>query len=181
MPITPSAFCIWLTGLSGAGKSTTALALHQALRSAGHVVTVVDGDELRCGLSIGLGFSKADRHANVLRAAATARDIVTSGGIAVCALISPYRDARADAQRLIGSDRFIEVFVDTPLAVCEARDPKNLYGRCRRGEVQSVSGIDDPYELPLEPDLVLRTEHSTAVENVSLVMALLIERKLISR
>src|SRR5687767_706190 len=121
-------FCIWLTGLSGAGKSTTALALSQVFRSAGRAVTLLDGDELRCGLSRGLGFSEVDRHANVLCAAGAAKEILTSGGIAVCALISPYRYARADARHLIGPDHFIEVFVDTPLAVCEAREPKGLYG-----------------------------------------------------
>jgi adenylylsulfate kinase len=112
------------------------------------------------------------------RAARMAKDIVSDGGIAVCALISPYRDAREDARRLVGPSRFLEVFVNTPLAVCEARDPKGLYRRYRRGELQGVSGIDDPYEPPEAPDLILATERSPA-ENVALVTAVLDRRKLI--
>jgi len=170
--------CIWLTGLSGAGKSTIALALSETLGRAGYASKIIDGDELRRGPSSGLGFSRMDRYANVLRAAHMAKDIVSDGGIAVCALISPYRDAREDARRLVGPSRFLEVFVNTPLAVCEARDPKGLYRRYRLGELQGVSGIDDPYEPPEAPDLILATEQSPA-ENVALVTAVLDRRKLI--
>ncbi len=140
-------------------------------------MTVLDGDSLRGAASAGLGFSKEDRDTNVLRAAAAARAIVARGAIAVCALISPYRDTRAAARRLIGDDRFVEVFVDTPLAVCEARDPKGVYSRYRRGEVHAISGIDDPYEVPLHPDLVLETESHTPAENVHRVLDLLAGRE----
>jgi adenylyl-sulfate kinase len=147
--------CIWLTGLSGSGKSTIAAAVARRLATMGRAATVIDGDELRQGISADLGFSRADRDTNVLRAAAIARDAVERGEIVLCALISPYAMARAQARHIIGADRFVEVFLDTPLSVCEARDPKGLYALARRGLVREFTGIGAPYEPPLSPDLVL--------------------------
>ena len=168
--------CVWLTGLSGAGKSTTAVALAAALQQSGCVVTLLDGDVLRAADPTCLGFSKADRDRNVLRAARQAVAAVRRGEIAICALISPYRDARAAARQLIGIDRFVEVFVDTPLAICETRDPKGLYDRRSRGEVRALTGIDDPYETPLDADVVLDTCSATLDDNVNRLMVLLAER-----
>jgi sulfate adenylyltransferase len=171
--------CVWLTGLSGAGKSTTAFALYDHLVNAGYAAEVIDGDSLRRATIRPLGFSKADRDANVCHAATTACNIANRGAIAVCALISPYRDARATARRIVGAHRFVEVFVDTPLAVCEARDPKGLYRRWRRGEVQKVTGLDDPYEPPFAPELVLFTELCKPADNVKRVIELLIKRRMV--
>jgi sulfate adenylyltransferase len=166
--------CVWLTGLSGAGKSTIGRSLVERLSLAGVGARLLDGDELRSSLSRDLGFSKTDRDIHVMRVAALARTCIDHGDIAVCALISPYRDARAQARGLVGSDRFIEVFVDTPLDVCEQRDHKQLYSRARRGEVTQMTGVSDPYESPIAPDLVLTPD---AVEsNVERVLRLLADR-----
>ena len=165
--------CIWLTGLSGAGKSTIAEALAGALREAGHTVAIIDGDALRQGPSRGLGFSKQDRDANVLRAASLAREGVARGDMAVCALISPYRDTRDAVRRSLGAGNFIEVFVDAPIDVCEARDPKGLYARYRRGEISGISGIDDPYEPPLTAELVVDTASRTVAESVTMILTYL--------
>jgi adenylyl-sulfate kinase len=147
--------CIWLTGLSGAGKSATAAAVARRLAMMGRPTTIIDGDVLRRSISVDLGFSAADRDTNVLRAAALARQAIEAGEIALCALISPYAAARARARVIVGDGRFIEVFVDTPLAACEARDAKGLYALARRGLLRDFTGIDAPYEPPLSPDLVL--------------------------
>ena len=146
-------FCIWLTGLPAAGKTTIAEALQNELEKRGRLVTMLDGDgAMRQRLSTELGFSKEDRDMNVLRAGFVAAEIVKHGGIAICALVSPYADARTSVREMIGS-RFVEVYVQTPLAVCEKRDPKGLYRRARAGELRHMTGIDDPYEKP-EPNLV---------------------------
>lgn len=151
-------FCVWLTGLSGAGKSTVARALEARLTARGRVVTVLDGDVVRTHLSQGLGFSKADRDTNVRRIGFVASEIVRHGGAVVCAVVSPYRETREEVRRLIGSSgTFVEVFVDTPLEVCEARDTKGLYARARRGEIKGLTGVDDPYEPPASPELILHT------------------------
>jgi adenylyl-sulfate kinase len=131
---------------------------------------VLDGDEMRRTLSADLGFSKDDRDANVLRVAALARRLVGEGRIVICSLISPYRLAREQARLLIGSGRFVEVFVDTPLSVCEMRDPKGLYARARRGSLGCLTGIDDPYEPPLHPDMVLTTTDCTVEQNVERIL-----------
>jgi sulfate adenylyltransferase len=171
--------CIWLTGLSGAGKSTTARALAELLRGCGREVTVLDGDELRARRSTSLGFSRSDRDANVLRAAALAREVLARGGIAICALISPYRSAREGARALVGRDAFVEVFVDTPLAVCEQRDPKGLYVRARAGSLPGFTGIDDPYEPPLAPEVTLDTTCADPMESARSLVRLLVERGLL--
>ncbi|MDX2137902.1 MAG: bifunctional sulfate adenylyltransferase/adenylylsulfate kinase [Chloroflexota bacterium] len=167
--------CIWFTGLSGAGKSTTAEILTALLMERGRQVTVLDGDVIRTHLSKGLGFSKEDRDTNVLRIGFVASEIVRHGGAVICAAISPYRATRDQVRALVGSDRFIEVFVDTPLGVCEARDTKGMYARARRGEITGFTGIDDPYEAPFSPELTLDTVQTSAEENAQLIVSWLAE------
>jgi adenylylsulfate kinase len=147
---------VWLTGLSGAGKTTLAQRLEPALRAAGHRVEVLDGDRVREHLSRGLGFSREDRDTNIRRIGFVANLLANHGVIAVVSAISPYRDVRREV--LGASPRALEVFVDAPLEVVEARDVKGLYARARAGEVKRFTGVDDPYEPPLEPDLHLRTD-----------------------
>lgn len=168
--------CVWFTGLSGAGKSTTANALTGMLLECGRQVTVLDGDVVRTHLSRGLGFSKDDRDANVLRIGFVASEIVRHGGIAVCAAVSPYRNARDRVRGLIGAEQFVEVFVDAPLDVCEARDAKGMYAKARRGEITGFTGIDDPYETPLRPELVLDAVCYKPGYNARRVLAVLAER-----
>lgn len=149
--------CVWFTGLSGSGKSTTAEVLTVLLMERGRQVSVLDGDVVRTHLSKGLGFTKQDRDANILRMGFVASEIVRAGGAVVCAAVSPYAATRDAVRDMIGADRFVEVFVNTPLDVCEKRDTKGLYAKARRGEITRFTGIDDPYETPLRPDLELET------------------------
>jgi sulfate adenylyltransferase len=162
--------CIWFTGLSGAGKSTTADALVTFLQARGRAVTVLDGDVVRTHLSAGLGFGREDRDTNVRRVGYVAGEVVRHGGLAVAALVSPYRSTRDEVRQLIGADAFVEVFVDTPLAVVEQRDVKGWYAKARAGEVRDLTGVDDPYEPPLHPDLILRTIDTTPEANARRVI-----------
>ncbi len=157
--------CIWFTGLSGSGKSTTADVLSTLLMQHGRQVTVLDGDVVRTHLSKGLGFSREDRDTNILRIGFVASEIVRHGGIAVCAAISPYRAARQSVRNMVGDGRFVEVFVDTPLEVCERRDSKGMYAKARAGEIVGFTGIDDPYEPPASPEITLDTVAQTAESN----------------
>lgn len=171
--------CIWFTGLSGAGKSTTADILTVLLQEAGRQITVLDGDVVRTHLSKGLGFSREDRDTNIRRIGYVAAEIVRHGGVAICAAVSPYRATRNDVRNLVGKDRFIEVFVDTPLEVCEQRDVKGMYAAARRGEIKGFTGIDDPYEAPQHPELTLNTVTHTPEENARLILAYLIQAGLV--
>ena len=155
---------VWFTGLSGSGKSTVATELERLLVAAGQAAYVLDGDNLRHGLNADLGFSAADRDENVRRVAEVARLFADAGIVALVPLISPYRDARDRARRAheVAGLRFVEVFVDTPIEICEARDPKGLYRKARAGEITGFTGIDDPYEAPLHPELVVRPEDGDA-------------------
>ena len=157
--------CVWFTGLSGAGKSTTAEVLTTLLMEQGRQVTVLDGDIVRTHLSKGLGFSKEDRDINIRRIGYVASEIVRHGGAVVCAAVSPYRATRADVRNMIGDGKFIEVFVDTPLEVCEQRDTKGMYAKARRGEIKDFTGIDDPYEAPEHPEIRLDTVTRSAESN----------------
>lgn len=168
--------CIWLTGLSGAGKSTTARVLTSRLLERGRPVTILDGDVVRTHLSKGLGFSRDDRNTNILRIGFVASEITRHNGIAICATVSPYRDARNEARKMIGAEQFIEIFVDTPIEVCEQRDDKGLYARARRGEIKGFTGIDDPYEAPVNAPLVLHTIDVSPEENVDKIVAYLEEQ-----
>ncbi len=167
--------CIWLTGLSGAGKSTTAAVLTVLLQQHGRQVTLLDGDVMRTHLSQELGFGKEDRNTNVRRMGYVAAEIVRHGGVAVCAAVSPYRDMRNYVRSIVGQDHYVEVFVDTPLEICEARDTKGLYQRARRGEIQEFTGIDDPYEPPQHPELRLETIEHSAEDNARKISDLLLD------
>ena len=145
---------LWFTGYSGAGKTTLANALEMALHVQGMHTYLVDGDNIRHGLSRDLGFSAEDRSENIRRIAEVARLMVDAGLIVLSAFISPFRSDRAMARGIIGPERFSEVFVDTPLHVCEARDVKGLYRKARGGLIRNMTGVDSPYEAPLDPDYV---------------------------
>lgn len=168
-------FCIWFTGLSGAGKSTIAKRLVNMLNEYGRNPTVLDGDVVRTHLSKGLGFSKEDRDTNILRISFVAGEIVRHTGTVVCAAISPYRQARREARKMVPEGHFIEVFVDTPLDVCEERDVKGLYARARSGEIKNFTGIDDPYEAPIEPEVYLKTVGVAPKENARKIIDYLIK------
>ena len=168
--------CLWLTGLSGAGKSTTAGVLMELLLEHGRRVTMLDGDVVRTYLSQGLGFSKEDRDTNIRRIGFVAAEIVRHGGLVICAAVSPYRATRDEVRRLVGADQFLEVFVDTPLAVCEDRDVKGMYAKARRGELKDFTGIDDPYEPPLAPEIALETVTQTPEDNAQLLLQEVIRR-----
>jgi len=168
--------CIWFTGLSGAGKSTIANALTSLLLERGRQPTVLDGDVVRTHLSKGLGFSKEDRDTNILRIGFVAGEITRHNGTVICAAISPYRAARNEARKMVGDEHFVEVFVDTPIELCEQRDVKGLYARARRGEIKGFTGIDDPYEAPLNAEITLETATVTPEENARRIIALLESR-----
>jgi adenylylsulfate kinase len=155
----------WLTGLSGAGKSTIADAVDRGLTEAGRSTMVLDGDNLRQGLNRDLGFTAADRVENIRRAAEAARLMADAGLVVIVSLISPFRAERAAARAIAGDIPFLEVFIDTPLAVCEARDPKGLYDRARAGKIPNFTGISAPYEAPDAPDLALQTRNQAVMES----------------
>lgn len=164
---------VWLTGLSGAGKSTIANALERALNRQGKRTYILDGDNIRQGLNRDLGFSDADRAENIRRVAQVARLFVDAGVIVVVAFISPFRAERQAARELFAPGDFLEVFVDVPLAIAEERDPKGLYRKARTGELRQFTGIDSPYEPPLAAELVLPTVQLTPQECVQRICALL--------
>ncbi|HLU11418.1 MAG TPA: adenylyl-sulfate kinase, partial [Oceanobacillus sp.] len=149
--------CVWFTGLSGAGKSTTAEVLQLLLLEYGRRATMLDGDVVRTHLSKGLGFSKEDRDTNIRRIGFVAAEIVKHGGLVICAAVSPYRAIREEVRSMVGEDQFVEVYVNTPLEECERRDTKGMYAKARRGEIKDFTGIDDPYEEPLNPEIVIDT------------------------
>jgi sulfate adenylyltransferase len=169
-------FCIWFTGLSGSGKSTTAEVLTSLLLEHGRQITVLDGDVVRTHLSKGLGFSPEDRDTNILRIGFVAGEIARHGGSVITAAISPYRATRNESRKMVGEERFIEVFVDTPIEVCEARDVKGLYARARRGQITGFTGVDDPYEPPVNPEITLDTVNFTPEENARKIIDFLEER-----
>ena len=169
-------FCLWFTGLSGSGKSTTADILTIMLLEHGRQVTLLDGDVVRTHLSKGLGFSKEDRETNIRRIGFVASEVVRHGGGVICAAISPYRATRNECRSMIGSDRFCEIFVATPLQVCEDRDPKGMYALAREGKVKGFTGIDDPYEPPPNPEITIDTVNCSAEQNAERIVSYLIER-----
>jgi len=175
--------CLWFTGLSGSGKTTTAEALVPLLERHGRVVTMLDGDVVRTHLSRGLGFSREDRDENVRRVGFVAAEIVRHGGLVVCALVSPYRATRAEARAMVdaagGEGSFVEIHVDTPLEEVIARDVKGLYAASQRGEVQQMTGLSDPYEPPQAPEVRLETVGRTAAQNARDVLAYLKKRGLL--
>jgi sulfate adenylyltransferase len=174
-------FCLWFTGLSGSGKSTTADILTIMLLEHGRQMTILDGDVVRTHLSKGLGFSKEDRDINIRRIGFVAGEIVRHGGGVICAAVSPYRATRNECRAMAGADRFIEVFVDTPLDVCEERDPKGMYAQARSGAIRGFTGIDDPYEAPLTPEITLDTVRHSAEENAERILAYLMDQGFVLR
>ncbi|HEX8770656.1 MAG TPA: adenylyl-sulfate kinase [Acidimicrobiales bacterium] len=159
---------VWFTGLPSAGKTTLARAVEKRLVDGGRPVEVLDGDLVRTHLTRELGFSKEDRVENVRRVGFVADLLSRNGVIVLCSVISPYRDARDEVRRLHG-ERYFEVYVATPLDICAARDVKGLYARQRAGEVTGLTGVDDPYEPPLHPDLVVPTQTQSVEESVEIV------------
>jgi len=164
---------LWLTGLSAAGKSTLAFALERALHERGRACYVLDGDNVRHGLNRNLGFSPADRSENIRRIAEVARLMNDAGLIVITAFISPWRADRAAARQIIGAASFLEVHVSTPLAVCEARDPKGFYGQARRGKLADFTGVSSPYEAPEQADLSIDTTQLSLADAVDQLLQLL--------
>lgn len=174
-PLHRQGVCIWFTGLANSGKSSNAYVLTSLLLEYGRQVTLLDGDVVRTNFSQELGFSKEDRDANVRRMGFLAAEIVRHGGIAICAAVSPYRTTRNYIRSMVG-ENYVEVFVDTPIEVCEQRDSKGLYAKARRGEIKGFTGIDDPYEPPQHPEFVLDTINQSAEENAHSILDYLIQR-----
>jgi len=168
--------CVWFTGLPKSGKSTIAEILTVLLMERGLRVTLLDGDVVRTHLSRGLGFSKEDRDTNILRIGFVAAEILKHRGAVICAAVSPYRATRDHVRAMVGDDRFILVYVKTPLEICEQRDTKMLYARARKGEIKGVTGIDDPYEKPIAPEIVLDTVGCTPEHNAHEILEYLVER-----
>ncbi len=170
---------VWLTGLSGAGKSTIARELETRLFALARLCCVLDGDNLRHGLCADLGFAPADRTENIRRASHVAALMADLGAIVVTAFVSPFRADRAAARELLGVD-MIETFVDAPLAACEQRDPKGLYKKARAGQIPEFTGVSSPFEPPDEPDVVLRSAERTPAECAEQLLAALRDRGVIS-
>jgi adenylyl-sulfate kinase len=163
----------WLTGLSGAGKTTIAREFEARVFNSGGVVVWLDGDTLRSGINSDLGFSKRDRSEHIRRTAEIAKLLNQSGALVVCSLISPFHEQRAQAKEIVGADSFVEVHVNASLEVCEQRDPHGLYAKARAGDVSQFTGIDARYEAPEEPRIVLNTESSSVTDCVDQLMELL--------
>lgn len=169
---TDKGFVLWFTGLSGAGKSTLAQALAAELRETGHRVEVLDGDEVRTNLCQGLGFSREDRDTNIARIGYVAGKLATHGVAVLVAAISPYREARDRVRESVPN--FVEVYVYAPLETVTARDPKGLYAKALAGEIAHFTGISDPYEPPLSPEVTVRTDRETIEESLGRVRAHLV-------
>lgn len=165
---------VWFTGLSGAGKTTISKLVEQHLRAAAYPVESLDGDIVRQNLTKGLGFSKEDRDENIRRIGFVAHLLSRNGVIVLVSAISPYREVRDEVRERIGD--FIEVYVNAPLKVCEQRDVKGLYAKARRGEIRGFTGIDDPYEAPLKPEVECRTDVEKATDSAGKVIAALVSR-----
>ena len=171
---------IWFTGLSGSGKSTVANQVAAHLHQSGRITYVLDGDNIRHGLNKNLGFSPEDRQENIQRIGEVAKLFADAGLITTTAFISPYRQDRDAVRDIMSPDRFIEVFVDCPLEVCENRDPKGLYKKARAGELKGFTGIDAPYEAPQSPELVVNTNELDIAGCTEQVIAYLMEHGLTS-
>lgn len=162
--------CIWFTGLSGSGKTTIAIALEKELHLKGILTQVLDGDNIRVGINNNLGFSESDRLENIRRIAEVTKLFVNCGVVTICCFVSPTEEIRAIAKSIIGADDFVEVFVNTPLAVCEQRDVKGLYAKARKGEIKDFTGISSPFEEPKNPAIILNTNEITVQESVTLIV-----------
>ena len=167
---------VWLTGLSGSGKSTIAVALERQLFASGRQVYLIDGDNLRHGLNAGLGFSAADRRENIRRAGEAAKLLAEAGQIVITAFISPFAADRDAVRAIMDPGRFVEVYVNAPVEVCKARDPKGLYARAERGEIKEFTGVSSPYDAPAHPEIELRTDQLSAVQAVDRLLEFLVPR-----
>lgn len=167
---------IWFTGLSGSGKSTVAIALERELHKRGLLCRILDGDNIRSGINNNLGFSEADRVENIRRIAEVGKLFIDSGIITIAAFISPNNDIREMASNIIGKEDFLEVFVNTPLEVCEERDVKGLYAKARKGEIKNFTGISAPFEAPEHPALLLDTSQLSLEESVNKLLELILPK-----
>ncbi len=177
--MTNKGFTLWFTGLSGAGKTTLARIVEAELRGRGHNVEVLDGDVVRTNLSKGLGFSKEDRDTNIRRIGFVCDLLSRNGVVAIAAAISPYRDLRDEVRQTIGS--FVEIYVKCPIDVLAERDVKGLYKKALAGEIKNFTGIDDPYEEPLSPEIIIETDIETAEQSAARILARLEELSLVAR
>lgn len=164
---------IWFTGLSGSGKSTLAVQLEAYLHEKGFATYLLDGDNIRSGLNKDLSFSDEGRVENIRRIGEVVKLMVDAGLVVLSAFISPFNEDREQVKRIVGAENYIEVFVDTPLEVCEQRDVKGLYKRARAGEVKNFTGIDSPYETPAHPDVVIKTAEMSVEESIDLLVRIL--------
>ena len=167
---------IWFTGLSGSGKSTVAIALERELHKRGLLCRILDGDNIRCGINNNLGFSPADRVENIRRIAEVGKLFVDTGIITIAAFISPNNDLREMAAKIIGKDNFVEVYISTPIEVCEQRDVKGLYAKARRGEIKDFTGVSAPFEAPQSPDLELDTSSLSLEESVNSLLSYILPK-----
>ena len=172
---------LWFTGLSGSGKSTVANATEKLLHDMGLQTYILDGDNVRIGLNKDLGFSPEDRTENIRRITEVAKLFADSGSIVLTAFISPYREDRDKARESISNDDFIEVFVSADLSVCEQRDPKGLYKKARAGEIKGFTGIDAPYEAPLNPELIVETDKYDIGTSAQIVIDYLVKEGIINK
>ena len=172
---------LWFTGLSGSGKSTVANATEKVLHDMGLETYILDGDNVRMGLNKDLGFSPEDRTENIRRITEVAKLFADSGSVILTAFISPYREDRDKAREIISTDDFIEIFVSADLSVCESRDPKGLYKKARSGEIKGFTGIDAPYEAPLNPELIVETDKNDIEACAQIVVDYLVEEEIISK
>lgn len=167
---------IWFTGLSGSGKSTVAITLERELHKRGLLCRILDGDNIRCGINNNLGFSPADRVENIRRIAEVGKLFVDTGIITIAAFISPNNDLREMAAKIIGKDNFVEVYISTPIEVCEQRDVKGLYAKARRGEIKDFTGVSAPFEAPQSPDLELDTSSLSLEESVNSLLSYILPK-----
>lgn len=158
---------LWLTGLSGSGKTTIAKVVERQLHEKGFLTQLLDGDNIRAGINNNLGFSDTDRTENIRRIAEVSKLFLNCGVITVNCFVSPTEEIREQAKQIIGGENFVEIFVDTPLSVCESRDTKGLYAKARRGEVKNFTGISAPFEEPSKPHLIVKTENKTVEQSAT--------------
>jgi adenylylsulfate kinase len=167
---------LWFTGLSGSGKSTLAIALERQLFDQGYSVVVLDGDNIRTGINSNLSFTPEDREENIRRIAEVAKLFLSNGMICIVSFISPTRAMREMAKQIIGPEDFTEIFIDTPIEICEARDVKGLYKKARAGEILDFTGVNAPYEAPIHPDVHIKTESKTIDESLKDLFQMIISR-----
>lgn len=165
------AVVIWLTGLSGSGKTTIAVALEKELAKKGFLTQILDGDNIRAGINNNLGFSEADRKENIRRIAEVSKLFLECGIVTINCFVSPTNEIREQAKKIIGSNDFLEIFVNTPLEICEQRDVKGLYKKARAGEIKDFTGISSPFEAPTNPFLEVKTANKTIAESVTEILA----------